>query len=119
MSRREPPDFLRRQRATSPPDIIRNDALCEGTLINGGRPLTTVQRIGTLLIGLVFLSLPISLVVILLESRRHGPLLDSIDVRNGVAVTVAIWLISAAIPTAFAYIGWRMIKNAATAPKPR
>ena len=118
MSRREPPEFLRRQRATSPPDILRNDALFEGTLIKGGRPLTKVQRLGTLLIGLVFVSLPLAFFGILLGSHRHGePLLDSIDRTNGTAATIAIWIVSAAITAAFGYVGWRMIKNATTAPK--
>src|SRR5262249_14673197 len=53
-------DFEQRQRATLPPDVIRNDALFEGTLIKGGRPLTPLQRTGTVIIGLFLLLVPAS-----------------------------------------------------------
>jgi len=55
-SRRNHNDFEQRQRATLPPDVILNDALFEGTLIKGGRPLTRLQRTGTVIIGLFFCS---------------------------------------------------------------
>ncbi len=49
-------DVRKRQRNIAPEDTIRNDAVLEGFLIKGGRPLTTVQRIGAALCGFFFLS---------------------------------------------------------------
>ena len=99
-----------------PPDVIRKQAYFEGTLIKGGRPLTSVQRIGTFLLGVGFLSLPMGLISVVIQSFRdrglHYP-------AENIGIFVAGWLFATIMAAASGYIGWRMLKNAATAPKPR
>ena len=110
-------DFERRQRATLPPDIIRNDAHFEGTLIKGGRPLTALQRTGTVIVGLFFLLPPSSVIVALVQSRMKGePVFDSSD---GLIVRLVATLGALIVSGGFGYCGVRMLKNSFMAPRKR
>src|SRR5262249_36857474 len=112
---RDHTDFEQRQRATLPPDIIRNDALFEGILIKGGRPLTPLQRTGTVIVGLFFLLVPVFAIAVLVQSFLQGePMFDSNDGR----IIPLIMIVGACVIAAgFAYCGLRMLKNAFTAPR--
>ena len=45
-----------RQRNISPPDVIRNDAFVEDSLIRGGKRLSLLQRVGAVILGISFFS---------------------------------------------------------------
>jgi hypothetical protein len=106
-------DFRREQRATLPPDIARNEALLWALLIKGGRPLTAIQRIGSLIIGFILLFAAIGSVTML-----YWEPLATAD-EGGVLGTIIGWVVGIIIFAAGGYGGWRMVKNAVLAPKAR
>jgi hypothetical protein len=115
--RRNRTDFERRQHATLPLDVIRNEALFEGLLIKGGRPLTPLQRIGTVIIGVFLLFVPVSAIVVIVQSRMKGePMFDLIDGR---LIPLILILGAASVFAGFAYCGVRMLKNAFTVLRKR
>jgi hypothetical protein len=55
-------DLLAKQQNTLPGDVLRNDADFNDALLRPRRPLTLVQRLGAITVGLMFLS-PVLVIV--------------------------------------------------------
>ncbi len=103
-------DVIRRQRNIAPEDTIRNDAIVEGFLIKGGRALTPVQRIGAILVSLVFLTvggicLYAGIGILFFEG---GPP----SIENFIAVCLGLPIV-----IGMTYIGWRMFWNGIRNPE--
>lgn len=114
--RRDHIDFEPRQRAT-PHDVLRNDALFEGILIKGGRPLRRLQRMGTVVIGLFLLIMPLFLIAVLVRSVLQGE--SAFDSSDGRIVMLIVSVVALIVEAGFIYCGVRMLKNAFTAPTAR
>ena len=98
-------------------DIARNEANFLGVLIKGGQSLTTVQRIGTALVGVLFLGLPLTMIAVFIAAAmKHEPIFD----YNDGPLIVMLEVIT--IPLVILGVGYaavRMLWNAFTAPRLR
>lgn len=107
-----PLDFRRKQRSTLPSDIVRNDAFFWAFLIKGARPLTRIQKIGSLIIGSVLLLGALSIATMLYwEPVATGD-------EGGLFTTSVGWIVAIVLFAVCGYCGWRMVRNA-LAPKGR
>jgi membrane glycosyltransferase len=105
-------DVRNRQRNIAPEDVIRNDAIVEGSLIRGDEPLSTVQRIGAIIIGMFLLAVGI----IGLWAASSVMVFGGMENRFEHAVLVPL---GGVISFGFAYIGYRMIRSGLTGGRPQ
>jgi hypothetical protein len=105
-------DVRNRERNIAPEDTIRNDAFVEGTLIRGDKPLSTVQRVGAIIIGLFFLCFA----AIFFWADGSVMIFGGLEDRGINAVLVPIGFL---IASGTAYVGYRMVRSGLTGGRPR
>lgn len=109
-------EWLKRQRAILPTDTIRNTANFEGFLIKGGSPLTTLQRVGSFIYGILFLSLAAFWLYLKVRGAlSREPIFQDEGFVIGLIGEIAGWMITAVL----GYAGLRILFNTFAAPRPK
>lgn len=93
-----------RQENTLQEDIIRNAPSVEGSLVRGGRRLTTVQRIGAAIIGGAYLSIGAAALFLVIDVVFY-------DSAGPVAARPFVLVVGMVVGAAFSYLGVRMLCN--------
>jgi vacuolar-type H+-ATPase subunit I/STV1 len=100
-----------RQRNIAPLDVIRNDAMVEGSLIRGDRHLTSVQRIGSIILGTFYLSFGLGFLTLFIVGIVNGDFYHS-----AIAFMLPIGFL---VMAGFSYMGYKMVRNGIIGGAPR
>jgi hypothetical protein len=106
----------KRQSNILPLDLARNEGALYGALLRGGRPLTWVQRLGTLVLGIM----PLCVAVMALSALLTDPPEQAFTSAWPIAGLLLRWFVNVVVCTiiiALLFFGLRITTNAITAPK--
>lgn len=111
----KPPELeaeaIQKQRNTLPQDTIRNAAGVDGFIIRGDKPFTTVQRVGAVILGVLYCSPGIGGIVATIVFIP-----EAIASRHRVELLILPLLLL--ISAGWLYIGVRAVRNGLRRPNP-